>query len=270
MEYLDQPFQVEVGSGRRPTPTTYVHRRKYSTLELAYQKISSQVDITNINSVLEQTANLYVSNEIHRVIAQLIGELDPGFITIKGTAGGALHVYPAGGVTEGVSDVAIADGDSAALGAIADAIVAAGAVGTISAKLRRVTQGLEDLKTLTVLAAGTNIIGKVQISGSAQTELYAAISISTATTHDIIAAVATKKHHITSIMFTVAGEVNVTLINEGGNFSGAMDFGGTGEPRGLTHNFGQIPLVGTVNKKFQILLSAAVQVSGVVTYYDEA
>lgn len=52
---------------------------------------------------------------------------------------------------------------STVLGTTADAIVAAGAVGSISAKLRRVTQGLEDLKTLTVLAAGSNIIGNVRI-----------------------------------------------------------------------------------------------------------
>jgi len=48
-----------------------------------------------------------------------------------------------------------------ALGAAADAIVAAGAVGSISAKLRRATQGLEDLKTTIVLAAGTANIGKI-------------------------------------------------------------------------------------------------------------
>jgi len=47
------------------------------------------------------------------------------------------------------------------LGLTADAIVAAGAVGSISAKLRRVTQGLEDLKTMVSLAAGTNIIGGI-------------------------------------------------------------------------------------------------------------
>jgi hypothetical protein len=47
------------------------------------------------------------------------------------------------------------------LGANADASVAAGATGSISAKLRRATQGLEDLKTLIVLAAGTNAIGKL-------------------------------------------------------------------------------------------------------------
>lgn len=49
------------------------------------------------------------------------------------------------------------------LGLIADATVAAGATGSVSAKLRRATQGLEDLKTLIVLAAGANIIGKVGI-----------------------------------------------------------------------------------------------------------
>lgn len=47
------------------------------------------------------------------------------------------------------------------LGLNADAVVAAGAVGSISAKLRRATQGLEDLKTLIVLAAGSAAIGKL-------------------------------------------------------------------------------------------------------------
>lgn len=46
----------------------------------------------------------------------------------------------------------------------ADAIVAAGAVGSLSAKLRRVTQGLADILTglgTVILAAGTAIIGRV-------------------------------------------------------------------------------------------------------------
>jgi hypothetical protein len=46
-------------------------------------------------------------------------------------------------------------------GANADAAVAAGATGSIQAKLRRATQGLEDLKSLIVLAAGANAIGKL-------------------------------------------------------------------------------------------------------------
>lgn len=47
----------------------------------------------------------------------------------------------------------LADGADVTSGSIADAIVAAGAVGTISAKLRRVTQGLADLETELALKA---------------------------------------------------------------------------------------------------------------------
>ena len=46
-------------------------------------------------------------------------------------------------------------------GANADAAVAAGATGSIQAKLRRATQGLEDLKSLIVLAAGEAHVGAV-------------------------------------------------------------------------------------------------------------
>lgn len=63
------------------------------------------------------------------------------------------------GVDIGDVDVLTVPADP--FGANADAIVAAGAVGSIQAKLRRMTQGLEDLKTLIVLAAGTNGIGKL-------------------------------------------------------------------------------------------------------------
>jgi hypothetical protein len=49
-------------------------------------------------------------------------------------------------------------------GANADAAVAAGATGSIQAKLRRLTQGVEDLKTLIVLAAGNNNIGDVDVA----------------------------------------------------------------------------------------------------------
>lgn len=72
----------------------------------------------------------------------------------------------------GKLDILSADGDQATIGAIADAIVAAGATGSISAKLRRATQGLEDLKTAIVLAAGTNIIGYVKDAGVSYTPVH--------------------------------------------------------------------------------------------------
>jgi hypothetical protein len=72
---------------------------------------------------------------------------------------------PAG--TQNIGDVDVASLPADPLGANADAIVAAGAAGSLSAKLRRVTQGLEDLKTLIVLAAGSARIGKVTIRNAA-------------------------------------------------------------------------------------------------------
>lgn len=87
----------------------------------------------------------------------------PGSLGQK-TAAGSLAVVVAsdqsavpvsGTVTSNMGTVA-AD----PFGATADASVAAGATGSISAKLRRATQGLEDLKTLIVLGTGSNVIGR--------------------------------------------------------------------------------------------------------------
>jgi hypothetical protein len=74
-----------------------------------------------------------------------------------------LPALPAG--TNNIGDVDVLTVPADPFGANADAIVAAGAAGSIQAKLRRVTQGLEDLKTLIVLGAGTNTIGGVLASG---------------------------------------------------------------------------------------------------------
>jgi hypothetical protein len=63
--------------------------------------------------------------------------------------------------TNNIGDVDVLTVPADPFGANADAAVAAGAAGSIQAKLRRATQGLEDLKTLIVLAAGTNAIGKL-------------------------------------------------------------------------------------------------------------
>lgn len=207
---------------RRPTPTKFAHLKKWVQPVIQNIDLRSFTDITNITHQLEQTATLYMSNIIERVIAQLAGQFGEGFVTIKATEDGALLVQLAAGTF---------------------------AIGT--------------------LAAGTAMIGSVQHAGTAKTILKAVIDIATATTHSIIAAVSTEKIHICNIMFTVAGEVNVTLKSAGNAITGALDFGGTDEPRAMVHNFGDFPLICTVSEAFQILLSAAVQVSGYVTYYTE-
>lgn len=73
----------------------------------------------------------------------------------------SLIVLAAGDNNIGNVDIVTVPSDP--FGANSDAAVAAGATGSIQAKLRRATQGLEDLKTLIVLAAGTNLIGDVDI-----------------------------------------------------------------------------------------------------------
>lgn len=268
MYYLDHPFNVRTLTSRRPTPTHYVHLRKYAALVKQYLRLRSQTDIVNVNDVLNLVGNLYVSNEISRVIAQLIGVTDKGWETIKATEDGELKVYPSGGVLPGFMDVKVADGDDAVLGTIADDVVDAGAAGTLSAKLRRATQGLEDLKTLVVLAAGTNLIGKVDIAGSGQTCLFKKIDKTGIATHDIITAVSDKKHHITTIVFTVGGATNIILRDSTQVFTGKMDFGDVGQPAGMVANHGINPLICATNSIFQIDSDANVQISGYVLYYD--
>ena len=98
-------------------------------------------------------------------------------------------------------------------------------------------------------------------------DLSKAINIAAAATHEIIPVVAGKRIRITSIMLTVGGDVNITLYNGDTALSGAMDFGGTSEPRGMVSNFGNRAIELSVSSPFKILLSAAIQVSGFVCYH---
>jgi len=229
MEYLDHPFDVNTGSSRRPTPTTFVHLRKWVDKDEKFLELHSQTDITNINKQLDDSATFYVSNVIQRVIAQLIGETDKGMATIKATDDGQLKVY-----------------------------IDADAIAAIAA-----------LATTISLAAGSNLIGKVEIQGTSQLTLKAIIDFNLGDTYDIIGIPATgKRHNITSIVFVTGGTTNIILRDESGAFTGGMDFGGTDEPRGMVANHELHPLKCTINEKFQIVSSGDVQVSGYVLYFD--
>lgn len=260
MEYLDHPWDVNTKSSRRPTPLTYEHLRKYAALDQKYTKISTTVSLQEIQKILEEQSALYMPTEIRFVIAQLLGLYGNKFETIQSDGSGNLNVNIQDIAATATQPVSIADGVDITLGAIADAIVAAGAAGSISAKLRRTTQGLEDLKTHL----------ESRLAGPTVGNSHAVINIATAATHEIIAADATKKHKITTIVLTVAGETNLTFKRATTAMSGAMDFGGTNEPRGMVSNHGIYPLETGVNEAFQITNSAAVQVSGYVIYYTEA
>lgn len=246
MKKMERYWDLNTRSGRRPTPETFVHLRKYVEADEKYQEITSEEALTEYTNILNQQATLYISNILEQAICQVIGLDGSDWVTIKATKDGALHVYPTGGTVEGKTDVKIADGDSVALGKKGDALVSAGGTGTLSAKLRRISKDLDELKT----------------------SLHAKIDFNTADTHDIIAAVTGKRHCITTIVFTVSGETNITLRDESDTFTGAMNFGGADEPRGMVSNHEIRPLKCTISQKFQIVSSNAVQVSGYILYYD--
>lgn len=215
-------FDPATETSRRPTPERFAHLRSWVEEVKRDIKITSITEMTNINQQLEQNAEMYVSNIISRVIAQLIGAHGGGFVTLEATEEGKLKV-----------ETAQASGETVKL------------------------------------AAGAALIGKIQIQGTSQTVSKAVIDFATAATHEIVAAVTGKKIKIVNIMFTVAGETNLTFKSGTTAMSGAMDFGGTDEPRGMVHHFGDFPLETTSGEAFQITSSGAVQVSGYVTYYTE-
>ena len=231
-------------SYRRSTPTEFAHLRKWVDEVKRNLKITSITEMTNINQQLEQNAELYVSNIISRVIAQLIGKYGDGFVTLEATADGELKVQIAAG-TE-------------AIGSIAAGTEEIGSVALLA--------GTEEIGKL---AAGEALIGKVEIAGTSRTFLQAAISFASASDNQIIALVSDKKIKIVNIFLTVFGEVNLTFCSNSNALSGAMDFGATDEPRGIVIPFGNFPMETVSGEAFKIRASTTVQVSGYCNYFTE-
>jgi len=85
-------FNPGTNTARAPLPVNFKHLLGFAAQLTQFLNIHNQAQLTNVNQLLSQTLNLQVSNMIQRVIAQVIGEYGEGFVTIKGTEGGALHV----------------------------------------------------------------------------------------------------------------------------------------------------------------------------------
>jgi hypothetical protein len=97
----------------------------------------------------------------------------------------------------------------------------------------------------------------------------AAIDIDAAGTEIIILPNPNFYLYIATIVLTVSGETNITLHFGVFGESGAMDFGGEGEPRGIVIAMGNSPTsCGTGS--FQITSSDAVHVGGFISYFREA
>ncbi len=130
--------------------------------------------------------------------------------------------------------------------------------------------GIEDVSEVEVNPATEDTLSSID-SAFNKTILQAKIDFSSSGNNTIVSADATKKIKVVSLRLTVAGETNLTFKRGGTAISGAMDFGGTGESRGMVDGGSVInPIIETgTNETFVINSSSAVQVSGWITYFKE-
>ena len=73
--------------------------------------------------------------------------------------------------------------------------------------------------------------------------------------------------NVSFLMFTVAGEVNITFYDGNKPISGAMDFGGDDEPRGAVMDHSRSPIKISPGKSFGMYASTTQAVNGYCTYY---
>jgi len=195
-----KPFDPATETSHRPTPEKFAHLREWVEPIKRDIKITNITQMTNINEQLEQNAELYVSNIISRVIAQLIGKYGDGFVTLEATEAGALKV-----------------------------------------------QSEREAKDITS--------AKIDFAGGGDST--------------IVTGQTGKKIKLATVVFTVGGETNITFKAGSTAITGAMDFGGADEPRGIVDTHGYCPYELPAGQSFVINSSAAVQVSGYVTGYIE-
>ena len=110
---------------------------------------------------------------------------------------------------------------------------------------------------------------KVKLAGATQSITSVKIDLATTGDHTLVAGQAGKKIKVTSMVFTVAGETNITIKAGATAVTGPMDFGGTNEPRGMVISHGYVPYEIAAGSSLVINSSAAVQVSGYITGFIE-
>jgi len=104
-----------------------------------------------------------------------------------------------------------------------------------------------------------------------QTVLYAVIDFNSSGDNPVVSADATKKIKVLSYSFVCAGSVNVRFKSSGTSLTGAMPFiANTGMTAGPCTPSGGSLFETAVNESLRMNLSAAVQVSGHLSYYLEA
>lgn len=95
------------------------------------------------------------------------------------------------------------------------------------------------------------------------------IDIDTAGEHIVIPQTPGYRTYLATIVLTVDGEVNITFTFGPFPPSGAMDFGGENEPRGMVISTGNSPIP-CGGGGFKITTDADVHVGGFITYFYES
>ncbi len=143
------------------------------------------------------------------------------------------------------------------IGATGDAAVAAGATGTLSAKMRRVTTDLAAVNTnLTTASVDTNHFQATITSADAQ----AATQVKAKT--------AAKKIHVTDIIISVDTQMSVQLQSDNGTPQVVMEGVYLSADGGFTKTFNpRFPLVVNTNEDLDVITSAAGNISVTITGY---
>jgi PPE-repeat protein len=124
-------------------------------------------------------------------------------------------------------------------------------------------------KTIKATEAGALMVALDGIISDTKTLVTAKIDIVPAATTFTITATSGQKIHVVHIFFTVGAETNIVFKDGSTALTGAMDFGASGEPRGVVMPLGLAPLICSSGEDFVIDLSTAVQVSGYCIYYKQ-
>lgn len=90
-----KPYDPRTRTSRRPTPERFEHLKRWVEPIEQNIELTTITEITNIDQQLEQVSKFFISSIISRVIAQLVGAYNDGFVTLQATAEGVLKTETA-------------------------------------------------------------------------------------------------------------------------------------------------------------------------------
>jgi hypothetical protein len=215
---------------------------------------------------------------IKTAVEAIDNAVDGNYLNVNSNIAGTDIVGGAGAVAAGVQRVTLASDDPAVTDLAALEVLATGIDADTDA-IKTAVQVMDDWDDgdacKVKLQAGTNNIGDVDVLSFAngKTIKRAVISGATSGNNTVIAAVADKKIKVLSLFLVAVTAVTVRFESgaDGTALTGVMSIGATGgfvlpAPADPTNHWFETG----VNTLLNMELGGAVQVSGAITYYEEA